>query len=474
MKEQNTVEQKGSTNWFAKFFKFEERKTNFRQEIIGGIVTFLAMSYILVVNPLIVSGAIIPGADGLGVPYGAVFLATAISAIVATLLMAFSANLPIALAPGMGVNAFFVSFIIVQKGYSWEEALALSLIAGVVFLLLSFTKIRKMLISSIPNSLKAAIAVGIGFFIASVGLTNSGLISVSDAGLALGDLSDPGALLSLISLVTIILIYVLKGKINRFAFIISIVVSTLFGLLFNYGFGFTGQNIPAIGNFDYSLFKDFGDVAFVGLINGFKTLFTNNILEVFFLIFALLFVDIFDTAGTLIAVGNAAGLTDEEGNIPNIEKAFMADAVGTIVGVTLGTPVVTSFVESATGVEAGARTGFSSIIVAILFALSIVLFPVFNIFSSSSVTAGALVLVGVLMAMQLKNIDWSNPTDAITSFLTIIFMLLTGSIANGIAFGFIFYTLIKLVRGEIKEVHPILYGTSIIFLFYFGVMAVIS
>ena len=330
-----------------------------------------------------------------------------------------------------------------------------------------------MLITSIPTSLKAAIAVGIGFFIASVGLTNSGLI-ITDGGFALGDFSNPEVILALISIVVIILVFVSKAKINKFAFILSIVFTSIVGLGFNYILGFEGLNIPTIGKFDYSMLKEFGDVAFVGVFNGFKTLFTHNVLEVFFIIFALLFVDIFDTAGTLIAVGNAAELADEEGNIPNIEQAFLADAIGTVVGTTLGTPVVTSFVESATGVEAGARTGFSGIVVAGLFALSIVLFPVFQIFSSSSVTVGALVLVGILMSMQLKNIDWANPTDAITSFMTIIFMLLTGSIANGIAFGFIFYTLIKLIRGEIKDVHPILYGSSIIFVIYFGAMALIS
>lgn len=452
------------------FFKFEERGTNFKTETYGGIVTFLAMSYILVVNPLIVSGLLV---GAVGVPYGAVFIATAVSAVIATLLMGLLANLPISLAPGMGINAFFVNVIIVQMSYTWQEALALSFIAGVVFLLLSFTKIRSMLIKSIPNSLKAAIAVGIGFFIASVGLTNSGIINVSNNGLSLGDFSNPEVILALISIFVIVIIHVSKTKINKFSFIISIVVTTIIGLILNYGFKITGQNIPTFEKFDYSSLKDFKDVAFVGILDGFKTVFSHNIFQVIFIVFALLFVDIFDTAGTLIAVGNAAGLTDDEGNLPNVEKAFLSDAIGTVVGSTLGTPVVTSYVESATGVEAGAKTGFSNLVVAFLFLISIVLFPVFNIFSSSSVTAGALVLVGVLMSMQLKNIEWNNQTDAITSFMTIIMMLLSGSIANGIAFGFIVYTIIKLIRGEIKEVHPILYTTSIIFLIYYILMAIL-
>lgn len=453
----------------SKFFKFEERNTNFRNEIVGGIVTFLAMSYILVVNPLIVSGAF----DGVvGVPKDAVFLATAISAVVATLLMALLANLPVALAPGMGVNAFFVSFVIAQKGYTWQEALALSVVAGVIFLLISFTKIRSMLIKAIPSSLKAAIGVGIGFFIATVGLKNSGIISISTGNFSLGDFSSPEVILSLISITIILLVYVSRTKLSKFSFIISIVATAGIGLIMG-AFGIKGQNIPAFGEFNYNGLKVFKDVAFVGVFEGFKTVFSHNLFEVFFIVFALLFVDVFDTAGTLIAVGNAAELADEEGNIPNIEKAFLADAVGTVVGATLGTPVVTSFVESATGVEAGAKTGFSGVVVALLFLLSIVLFPIFSIFSSSSVTVGALVLVGILMSTQLKNIDWANPVDAIVSFITIILMLLTGSIANGIAFGFIFYTLIKLVRGEIKEVHPVLYSCAALFSVYFVVMSVI-
>src|SRR5690625_2011946 len=262
------------------FFKFEERGTNFKSETYGGIVTFLAMSYILVVNPLIVSGLLV---GAVGVPYGAVFIATAVSAVIATLLMGLLANLPISLAPGMGINAFFVNVIIVQMSYTWQEALALSFIAGVVFLLLSFTKIRSMLIKSIPNSLKAAIAVGIGFFIASVGLTNSGIINVSNNGLSLGDFSNPEVILALISIFVIVIIHVSKTKINKFSFIISIVVTTIIGLILNYGFKITGQNIPTFEKFDYSSLKDFKDVAFVGILDGFKTVFSHNIFQVIFI-----------------------------------------------------------------------------------------------------------------------------------------------------------------------------------------------
>lgn len=451
------------------FFKFKERNANFKSEIYGGLVTFLAMSYILVVNPIIVSGT----ATIEGIPMGAVFMATAISAAIATILMALLANLPISLAPGMGINAFFVNVIIGQMSYTWQEALAASFLAGVIFLLISFTNVRNLLINSIPKSLKSAISVGIGFFIATVGLTNSKIIDISGGVFQMGDFSDPVVILGLVSVIVIILVFVLDGKINKFSFIISIIITTLLGLLLNYGFKLNDPNLPTFNNFDYKSLGEFKDVAFTGVFQGFKTLFTKNILQVFFIIFALLFVDIFDTAGTLIAVTNAANLKDEDGNVLNVEQAFLSDAIGTVVGASLGTPVVTAYVESATGVEAGAKTGFSNLVVAMLFLLSILLFPIFNIFSSPAVTTGSLVLVGILMTMQIKNIDFNNVEDAIYSFVTIIIMLLSGSIANGIAFGFIFYTLIKLVKGEIKMVHPIIYSTTILFVLYYILMATV-
>jgi AGZA family xanthine/uracil permease-like MFS transporter len=444
------------------FFKFEERGANLRAEILGGIVTFLAMSYILIVNPLIVSGA--PG----GIPYGGVFFATCVGSFVATLVMALLANLPVALAPGMGVNAFFVGIIIGQYGYTWQEALALSFIGGVIFLIISLTPIRRKLIDAIPDSLKAAIGVGIGFFIAFVGLKLSGIFVWDGMQLSLGDLTNPAVLLGLFSIIVIFVVHSLKHGISKFSFIISIVVTALVGLML----GLMGvDGMPAFGKFDYAPLADVKDVAFVGIIEGFKTVFNQPFYNTAFLIFALLFVDIFDTAGTLVAVGKSAGLEDEEGNIPNLDKALMADAVGTLISSSLGTPEITSYVESTTGVQAGAKTGLSSVVVAGLFLISIVLFPIFHLFSHSSVTVGALVLVGVLMSQQLKEIDWSNMTDAITSFIVIAAMLFTSSIADGIAFGFITYTLIKLVRGEIKEVNPIIWASSILFIVYFALMA---
>ncbi|PII01623.1 NCS2 family permease [Acholeplasma laidlawii] len=447
-------------NQIKKFFKFEERGASFRAEIIGGIVTFLAMSYILVVNPGIASGL---WSGEAGIPYGGVFFATVVGAFIATMVMALLANLPIGLAPGMGVNAFFVGVIIGQYGYTWQEALALSFIGGLLFLLISLTPLRRTLIQAIPQDLKAAIGVGIGFFIAFVGLRLSGVF-VWNGQLQLGDLTSPSVLLGLFSVVLIFIVHSLKHGISKFSFIISIVVTALVGLLL----GQLGvQNMPSFGEFNYDAFADIPNVAFVGVFEGFKTVFTQPVFTTLFLVFALLFVDIFDTAGTLVAVGKSAGLEDSEGNIPNLDKALLADYIGTLVSSTLGTPEITSYVESTTGVEAGAKTGFSSVVVALLFLLSLALFPIFNIFTHSSVTLGALVLVGVLMSQQLKEIDWSNMTSAITAFVVIVGMIFTSSIADGIAFGFIVYTLIKLVRGEYKDVHPIIYGSSVLFVVYF-------
>ena len=421
-------------NQIKKFFKFEERGATFRAEILGGLVTFLAMSYILVVNPGIASGL---WSGEAGIPYGGVFFATVMGSFIATMIMALLANLPIGLAPGMGVNAFFVGIIIGQYGYTWQEALALSFIGGILFLIISLTPIRKTLINAIPNDLKAAIGVGIGFFIAFVGLRLSGVFIWND-GLMLGDLTNPSVLLGLFSVLLIFVIHSLKHGISKFSFILSIVVTALVGLLLG-EFGVAGM--PSFGEFNYDAFADIPKVAFVGVFEGFKTVFSQPLFNTFFLVFALLFVDIFDTAGTLVAVGKSANLEDEAGNIPDLDKALLADSIGTLVSSTLGTPEITSYVESTTGVEAGARTGFSSIV------------------------------VGVLMSQQLKEIDWSNMTSAITAFVVIAGMLFTSSIADGIAFGFIVYTLIKLVRGEFKEVHPIILGSSILFIAYFALMA---
>ncbi|MFA5560221.1 MAG: NCS2 family permease [Acholeplasmataceae bacterium] len=451
----------------GEFFRFEERKTNFRQEILGGLVTFLAMSYILFVNPTMISNA--------GIPLGGAFIATALGAAIATVIMAFTANYPVALAPGMGVNAFFTYTIVLGIGYTWQEALAASFIGGLIFVSITFTPLRRKLIEAIPPSLKAAIGAGIGFFIAFVGLQNAGII-VPDpvVSVKLGNLLDPGVLVALFGIVLIIVLFNLRGKLNRFAFVLAIVgTAILYAVLSLFGV------FPAVVLNSYSDLGTFKET-FGGFAQGFGSFFKDTTLsngEIFtsgaklatlpIIIFALLFVDIFDTAGTLVAVSKSAGLQKEDGSIEKLDRALFADAVGTLISSTLGTPEITSYVESATGVEAGARTGFSNLVVGALFILSIVLYPVMAIFSVFPVTAMALILVGVLMAGQIAEIDWSDKALAIASFLTIIMMVLTYSVADGIAFGFISFSIAKLAQGKGKEIHPLIYIFSILFAVYF-------
>lgn len=459
-------------NSIKKFFKFEERKTNFKSEIVGGIVTFLAMSYILAVNPGMISAS--------GIPLGGAFLATAIGAAIATIIMALVANYPVALAPGMGVNAFFTFTIVLTIGYSWQEALAISFIGGLVFVAITFTSLRQKLIEAIPAGLRAAIGAGIGFFISFVGLNNAGIIVSDPATLVkLGDLTQPSVLVALFGIILIFFLFNLKGKISRFSFIISIAATAVLYVVLSL-VGVPGLQEVSIDQNMYAGLADFKETLF-GFVKGFENLFQDTqgglsssakLLTLPVIVFALVFVDIFDTAGTLVGVTKAAGLENEDGSIPNLDKALFADAIGTLVSSTLGTPEITSFVESSTGVESGARTGFSNLVVALLFLLSILLYPLMPIFSIFPITSMALVLVGVLMAGQIAEIDWSDKAIAIASFLTILGMVLTYSVADGIAFGFISYTVAMVAQGNAKKVHPLIYIFSVAFILYFALYSI--
>ena len=473
----------------ASFFKFNERSTNFKSETLGGVVTFLAMSYILAVNPTMISAA--------GIPLGGAFIATALGAFIATIIMAFLANYPVALAPGMGVNAFF-TFTIVGGvtattsygiGYTWQEALAIAFIGGLIFVAISFTSLRTKLITAIPNGLKSAIGAGIGFFIAFVGLQNAGVIQANPStGVALGKLTDPNVLVALFGIILIFILYNLKNKkIARFSFIIAI-LST--GILYTILALFKVPGIEPIQILKYKDLSTFKET-FGGFITGFKTLFQDTpevhngsivvrqtftkeakLLTLPIIVFALLFVDIFDTAGTLVGVTKAAKLEDENRNIPNLDKALFADAIGTLISASFGTPEITSYVESATGVESGARTGFANIITGSLFLLSILLYPIMGIFNILPVTSMALVLVGALMANQISEIDFSDKVIGLASFMTILGMVLTYSVADGIAFGFITYSIGMIAQGKAKEVHPLIYIFSIGFIIYFAIYSI--
>jgi AGZA family xanthine/uracil permease-like MFS transporter len=456
-----TKKQNKFLSFATEYFSFTEKKTNWRQEIIGGLVTFLAMSYILVVNPTMLGDA--------GMPYGGVFMATAIIAGLGSIAMGLWAKLPLALAPGMGTNAFFTYVVVAQMGYSWQEALAAGIIAGVMFLIISLTGVRKMIMEAVPTNLRYAIGAGIGFFIAFIGLRNAGII-VPDAGtlVKLTDFSQPMVWLALFGIVLVFVLHALKF---RFSIIVSIFTTAVIGIIFGSIFPKAGlPALPALADFNYKPLADLSITA-KGFVEGFAS---ANLWrwDLILVIISFTFVDMFDTMGTFMACAGPAGLIKEDGSMEGADRGLLVDSGATVIGSMLGTPVTTTYIESSAGIAAGARSGFAAIVVGLLFFLSILLFPVIQIFSHPAVTAMALVLVGVLMAQQLKNIEWENAGVAIFAFMTIIITVLTYSIANGIAFGFVFYTVMMLAQKKWKEVHPVMYVMSGVFIAYYILQAI--
>lgn len=424
-----------------KFFRFKESNTNLRTEIFAGITTFMTMAYILFVNPSMLAQT--------GMNQNGVFVATALSAAIATLVMGLYAKHPFALAPGMGLNAFFTYTVVMDYGFTWNEALFIVLVEGIVFILLSFVKVREVIFNSIPRDLKEAISVGIGFFIALIGLVNSGIV-VGDKGtiVGLGNLHDKTVLLAVIGiLITIVLV----AKNIKGALLIGIVTTTVIGI----PLGVT--TIPE-GFSPISMPTGLSEVAF-------KVQVPKDVLGATFLIscFTFLFLDMFDTVGTLAGVAAKSNLLDEEGNLPRVERALLADAIGTTVGALFGTSTVTTFVESSAGVADGGRTGLTAVTTAVLFIISIVLSPLFGLVPAAA-TAPALVVVGIFMAQSAKNINWDDFSIAIPAFLTIAGMAFTYSIAEGIVFGIITYTLINAVLGRFKKVSPLLYVLTALFI----------
>ncbi len=458
-------------DFLRSFFHLDERKSSVKVELLAGLTTFLAMAYILPVNSSML--------EKTGIPFGGIFFATAVSAAIASIVMGLFANYPVALAPGMGLNAFFTYTLVFNYGLSWQASLTAVLVAGVLFLIVSLTGLRRLVINAIPNALKYAVGAGIGFFITFIGLQNAGII-VGDPNtlVALGDLEHPTVLLGIFGIVLVFILFALKIK---FALIIAIIATAVLGLLLN-AFGidlmpsYSSESLPGL----FSGVK----ATFGQAFTGFPELFRHP--QVFGIIFTLLFVDFFDTSGTIMAVGTQANLIDENGELVDSDKALIADSVGTITGSIFGTSSVTSYIESATGIEQGARTGLTAVTVAGLFLLSLIIYPLLSVVNGvvvgvnnfgdpiiySPVTAMALVLVGALMIRQLKDIDWDDPAYLIPAFLTIIMMVLTYSIATGIAVGFIFYPIAMIATKRYKEVNPVMYGLAIIFIlsFIFGIV----
>lgn len=435
-----------------KIFKLTKKKTNVKTEVIAGITTFLAMAYILAVNPTMLSET--------GLSYDGVFLATALSAAIATLIMGLIANYPVALAPGMGVNALFTYTLVFSMGYSPEAALAAVVVSGVIFLLISVTGVRKAIINAIPQQLKLSIGAGIGFFIAFIGLKNSGIIVGSESTfVALGNLKDPSVLLALFGI--IITIILMARKIPAAVFY-GLVITAVVGIIAGV-FGVKGMPVMPEGIISFDLDTS-GLMIFT---KGFGELFSHP--DCIIALFSLLFVDFFDTAGTLISVANKTNLVNQDGELENIEQALVADSVGTVIGGFLGTSTVTSFVESTAGVEAGGRTGLTACVTAILFFLSIFFAPVLSVVTNA-VTAPALFAVGISMASQLGGVDWDDIVFSAAGFVTVIIMILTYSISDGIAFGFIIYGLTSIVSGRVKDIKPIVWVLILVFVLYFAMI----
>ncbi|MCW1928320.1 NCS2 family permease [Bhargavaea beijingensis] len=437
------------------YFNFDELGTNYRREIIGGLTTFLSMAYILVVNPLTLSLESVPDLPAdMRMDAGAVFVATALAAAVGSLFMGLIAKYPIGLAPGMGLNAFFAYTVILTYGIPWQTALTGVLFSGIIFILLSLSGLREKIINAIPSQLKFAVGAGIGLFIAYLGFQNAGIIANHDATLTgLGDLSQPATLLAIFGLILTISLMVLnvKGAIF-FGMLITAVVGMIFKVV-PLPDGVVGA-VPDVS-------PTFG-AALQPLMNDPASLMTIQFLVV---VLTFLFVDFFDTAGTLIAVAQKAGLMKGD-KLPRAGKALLADSLATVTGAIFGTSTTTSYVESTAGVAAGARTGFAAVVTGVMFLVSLLFYPLLSVITSA-VTAPALIIVGVLMVSALGHIEWNRFEVAVPAFLTVIMMPLGYSIATGIAIGFIFYPITMILAGRRKEIHPIMYGLFLIFVAYF-------
>ncbi|NLY21205.1 MAG: NCS2 family permease [Tissierellia bacterium] len=430
-----------NSSFFERKFKLSENNTNVKTEFMAGLTTFMTMSYILIVNPSILADA--------GMDQGALFTTTIIAAIIANLIMALYANLPFAFAPGMGLNAFFTYTVVLQMGETWQFALTAVFLEGIVFLLLSGFKIREELFNAIPMSLKKAVSVGIGLFIAFIGLTGANIIVPGDGViLSLGNILTPNALILFVSL---FIMGLLSAKKVKGALLYGIVGGTVLAVIL----GIT--KLPGIEGL-VSLPPSIKPIAFQ---LEFDQIFT---VKMFSVMFTFLFVDIFDTVGTLTGVAIKADMLDENGELPNVGKALMADAVGTTAGALLGTSTVTTFVESASGVADGGRTGLTTLSTTLFFFISLFLFPLFSVVPSEA-TSAALVMVGLFMMSPIKDIDFEDFTEAVPAFLAIIMMPFAYSIAEGIAFGMISFVMLKLAAGKKKDVSVIMMILAVVFLF---------
>jgi len=445
-------------------FKLRENHTNAKTEIMAGITTFMTMAYILAVNPSILSAT--------GMDANAILIATSLSAFIGTALMALLANYPFALAPGMGLNAYFAYTVVLKMGYTWQLALMAVFAEGIIFILLSLTNVREALFNAIPTTLKSAVSVGIGLFIAFVGLQNAKLIVNSDSTLLTyqsfkGETFHSVGIGAILALIGVLIIAIMLVKKVKGAILYGILITWVLGILCEV----CGLYIPdaeagmysviptSFISFDFSaLDQTFGQV--------FKVDFSGlNLLDFFAVMFAFLFVDLFDTLGTLIGVASKADMLDENGRLPRIKGALMADAVATSVGAVLGTSTTTTYVESASGVTEGGRTGLTAMTTGVLFLLAVIFSPLFLTIPSFA-TAPALIIVGFYMLGAVAKIDFDDLSDAIPAFLTIVAMPLAYSISEGIAIGVISWTLLNLITGKAREkkISPLMYVLTVLFI----------
>lgn len=426
-------------SWFESQFKLKQNGTDVRTEILAGVTTFMTMAYIIFVNPGILSAT--------GMPFGALLVATCLSSALATLLMAFTANYPFALAPGMGLNAFFAFSVVLGMGVSWQTALAAVFIEGILFILLTLSKVREEVVNSIPTSLKIGVSAGIGLFIAFIGLQGSGIIVKNEAVLVgLGSFREGAS--PLLAIIGLVLMVALEVKKVRGGILIGIVAVTLLGV----PFGVT--KLPeAVMSMPPSIAPIFFKMDF------------SNIMSVNFMVIMLtfFFVDFFDTVGTLVGVSSRAGMLDENGRLEKASAALMSDAIGTTAGAILGTSTVTTFVESASGVEQGGRTGLTALTVAVLFLLAMFFSPLIAIVPGAA-TAPALIMVGGYMMMSFKDMKFDDWTEFFPAMLAFFMMPFAYSIAVGIEFGIVSYVVLKLITGKSKDVHGIMYILTVLFI----------
>ena len=432
------MEDKG---FLEKTFKLTENNTNVRTEILAGVTTFMTMAYIIIVNPQILSAT--------GMDIGALFTATCLSAAVATIVMAFHANYPFALAPGMGLNAFFAFTVVLGMGYSWEFALTAVLIEGIIFILLTLFNIREAIINCIPMSIKHGVSVGIGLFIAFIGLSNAGIIVGYEATkVTLGDMGSPAVLLALMGLV---ITGVLLAKKVRGALLWGIFATAVIGI---------PMGVTPMPTGFMSAPPSLSPIAFKF---DFSQVFT---MDMFVVVFTFLFVDLFDTVGTLVGVSTKAKMLDKDGKLPRAKQALLADAIGTTFGAMVGTSTVTTYVESASGALEGGRTGLTALTTGALFLVALLFSPILTIVPGAA-TAPALILVGLFMLSPIKDVNFDDYTEAIPAFMTIIMMPLTYSIAHGIVFGILAYVFLKVLTGRSKELSLPIYVLAIAFIFKF-------